>query len=142
MSLRSSFLLLLLLLRLEFSLVTFARFHQLAPLLKNSFHLAAESSYDTLLLVAGNILHCELLSSKIPACRKTFFNCKFKENVILNLLAVETGLWAAFSFVNGNLWKSFNISVSMFLEYMQSFIQIGFVVSEKMRQKYKMNFRI
>ena len=30
----------------------------------------------------------------------------------------------------------------MFLEYMQSFIQIGFVVSEKMRQKYKMNFRI
>ena len=30
----------------------------------------------------------------------------------------------------------------MFLEYMQSFIQIGFVVSEKMRQKNKTNFRI
>ena len=82
------------------------------------------------------------MSLEITALRKTFFDFEFKENVIFNLLAVETGLWATFSFVNGNSWKSFKISVSMFLEYMQSFIQIGFVVSEKMRQKYKMNFRI
>ena len=64
--------------------------------------------------------------------------------MILDLLVVEAGLWAvgSFSFVNGNLWNFFKTSISMSLEYFQSFIKIGFVVSEKTRQKNKTNFRI
>ena len=65
----------------------------------------------------------------------------FDKNSLILFVCIKT-YSLTFLFVNGISWNFSKTTVSMSLEYMQSFIKIGGVVFEKTRQKKQTDYWI